>query len=164
MDPQLYPSEPFPTYIDAPPNPHTLPTRFQPLLAMQPLSRKTSVPSHRKHSLSERVSNTIRLRYYQYEVTFGLYMMTPTEKLVLNAIFLSIMALIGWGLYMGLNTFVVHSFCRWLYYMTGSLEARKELCNKIFMLEEGCSPNSVRCVVAEVANVTAEATTTLLRL
>lgn len=93
-----------------------------------------------------------------------MYMMTPSEKLVLNAIFLSIMALIGWGLYMGLNSFVVHSFCRWLYYITGNLEARKELCNTVYMTDEELSPNLVRCGVAGMANATARVTTTLFGL
>ena len=35
----------------------------------------------------------IRLWYYQYEVTFSLYVMTPTEKIITNTIVLSIFAL-----------------------------------------------------------------------
>ena len=36
----------------------------------------------------------IRLWYYQYEVTFSLYVMTPTEKIITNTIVLSFFALV----------------------------------------------------------------------
>ncbi|PVH74244.1 hypothetical protein DL98DRAFT_387240, partial [Cadophora sp. DSE1049] len=35
----------------------------------------------------------VRLWYYQYEVTFSLYVMTPTEKIITNTIVLSFFAL-----------------------------------------------------------------------
>lgn len=39
---------------------------------------------------SNSASRRVRRKIYQYEVTFGLYMLTPTEKFVLSALLLSL--------------------------------------------------------------------------
>lgn len=50
------------------------------------MSFKPSPPNRRKESLFWTLIGQIRLRYYQYEVTFSPYVMTPGEKFVLNTI------------------------------------------------------------------------------
>ncbi|KAH6723694.1 hypothetical protein BKA61DRAFT_14753 [Leptodontidium sp. MPI-SDFR-AT-0119] len=42
--------------------------------------------------------NKLRLWYYQYEVTFSLYVLTPTEKFIMNTIVLSFFALSLYGI------------------------------------------------------------------
>jgi Small subunit of serine palmitoyltransferase-like len=39
----------------------------------------------------------MRLQYYRYEVTFGLYVMTPREKLVVNTFVIVIPSLFFWA-------------------------------------------------------------------
>lgn len=120
--------EPFPLFIDsAPPadehyfsNMMNSPLMFS--STALPLSDKPQI------ALSNRVSNYLRLRYYQYEVTFGLYVMTATEKFVLNTIILAIFGALFYALFVGLEPFVVRMFCRMLYYITGSFSGAEELC------------------------------------
>jgi len=64
--------------------------------------------------------NYLQLRYYQYEVTFGLYMMTPCEKLATNAVFVVTLILLAYGLYTGLQPFVLNAVNRTVYYLTGT--------------------------------------------
>lgn len=55
--------------------------------------------------------------HYQYEVTFGLYVLTPTEKLVLNTIVLSLLSLLllaAWSYLPALAGRVLARFV-WLY-------------------------------------------------
>jgi uncharacterized membrane protein len=40
----------------------------------------------------------VQLEYYRYEVTFGLYVLTPNEKIVANAFVLVSLALFFWAL------------------------------------------------------------------
>ncbi|RPA71325.1 hypothetical protein BJ508DRAFT_419952 [Ascobolus immersus RN42] len=58
----------------------------------------------------------LRRKNYQYEVTFSLYMLTPTEKIVLNTILLFIfsMALYAISLYLP-NHFKVVGSRLWFY-------------------------------------------------
>ncbi|KAJ5677911.1 uncharacterized protein N7477_003544 [Penicillium maclennaniae] len=46
----------------------------------------------------QRVLDRIQLEYYRYEVTFGIYVMTPNEKMVANAFVLITLALFFWAL------------------------------------------------------------------
>jgi hypothetical protein len=41
----------------------------------------------------------IWLEYYRYEVTFGLYVMTPGEKFVANTFVLVVLSLLAWALF-----------------------------------------------------------------
>ncbi|KAJ5218902.1 uncharacterized protein N7498_001001 [Penicillium cinerascens] len=44
------------------------------------------------------VFDRVRLKYYRYEVTFGLYVLTPGEKLVANTFVLIVVGLFLWAL------------------------------------------------------------------
>jgi hypothetical protein len=85
-------------------------------------------PRQPRLSLPAKLANELRLRYYRYEVSFGLYIMTPREKLVLNGIVLSIFFAILYGLYVGLRPFLIHLICRLVYYLTGTADASNTLC------------------------------------
>ena len=68
--------EPFPEYSEPP---------AQVIAISQELQAWPHI--HRKRaSTLERFSDELRLRHYRFEVTFGLYMMTMGEKLILTAI------------------------------------------------------------------------------
>jgi Small subunit of serine palmitoyltransferase-like len=114
--------EPFPAFIDPTPPQTSLLLPFLTTLN-SPLNRprlSLSLPTELTHSL--------RLRYYQYSVTFGLYMLTPAEEATVNALVLVMIALLGYGLHVGLEPFIVHAFCRMIYYVTGSFGRVEELC------------------------------------
>lgn len=49
-------------------------------------------------------------------------MLTGTEKMVLNAIVLSLLALFSFALYEGMTLFVIKAVCRVIYYMTGTTQ------------------------------------------
>lgn len=76
-----------------------------------------------------KLSNYLRLRYYQYEVTFGLYVMEPTEKLIFNLVILLVFAALFSGLYFGLRPFIVNSICKLVYYVTGSISNAAHICS-----------------------------------
>lgn len=93
------------------------------------------VPGSRPHTkpllpISTKLSNELRLRYYRYEVTFGLYVMTLGERLVFNGIVLLIFSAILYGLYVELRPFLVHVFCRMVYYATGLADQPDTSCTE----------------------------------
>jgi len=45
-----------------------------------------------------RIRNWLDRQYYQYEVTWGLYVLTPTEKIIINTLALSFLSLIVYGI------------------------------------------------------------------
>ena len=76
-----------------------------------------------------KVPSYVRLRYYQYEVTFGLYMMTLPEKFVFNTIVFGILALLSYGIFFGLQPVIVRSICRLVWYTNSNYEGVEEICN-----------------------------------
>lgn len=48
--------------------------------------------------LVQRFTDGIRLEYYRYEVNYGLYVMTPIEKLIVNTFVIVIQSLLFWAL------------------------------------------------------------------
>ncbi|OCT44814.1 hypothetical protein CLCR_06416 [Cladophialophora carrionii] len=128
--------EPFPLFIDsAPPNSANYFSSPMAMAAIQLLATSSSHQSHdpylrkRRVSMPAKVSNYLRLRYYQYEVTFGLYVMTPTEKVVFNSIILSVFCALLYALFYGFRPFIVNTLCRVLYYVTGSMSGAPQLCS-----------------------------------
>jgi len=120
--------EPFPLFIDsAPPESANY---FSSKMGSLHLLTHTSPSQLHKPGISmpTKLTNYLRLRYYQYEVTFGLYVMTSAEKLVLNTIVLAIFGALLYALYWGLEPFVAHSLCRLIYYITGSYPIAEERC------------------------------------
>lgn len=74
-----------------------------------------------------KLSKYFRLRYYQYEVTFGVYMMTLREKMVFNTIMLSIFAAVLYAMSWGLQAFFINNLCRLIWHLTGSVSTAPEL-------------------------------------
>ncbi|KAJ5165057.1 uncharacterized protein N7500_006887 [Penicillium coprophilum] len=51
-----------------------------------------------QRNIFQRAYNRVQLGYYRYEVTFGLYVLTFNEKLVVNAFALTVITLVFWAL------------------------------------------------------------------
>lgn len=61
----------------------------------------------------------MRLKIYQYEVTFSLYMLTPIEKLIFNTLLLGLIAMIAMGTYIYLPDHLLAIYGRLYYYWAG---------------------------------------------
>jgi len=61
----------------------------------------------------------IRRKRYQYEVTFALYMLTPTEKLIFDSIVTMLLTLLLVGIYVYLPEHVKRVTSRAIYYYAG---------------------------------------------
>lgn len=58
----------------------------------------TSVPSHTKtFTETNQFQALIVRKYYQYEVTWGLYVLTPAEKMIINGLVLFMVSLVLYG-------------------------------------------------------------------
>ncbi|KAJ5648167.1 hypothetical protein N7490_004539 [Penicillium lividum] len=84
----------------------------------------TSTPStlHIKRTSSNPVQGLIgcsRLGYYRYEVTYGLYVMTPGEKCVVNIIVVVVLMLLLWALALYFPAILYHKFTRLTWLVTG---------------------------------------------
>jgi hypothetical protein len=124
--------EPFPLFIDdAPPNSANYFSSPMAMAALQILASSSS-PHFRKPrvSVSAKVSNYLRLRYYQYEVTFGVYVMTPGEKLVFNSIICVALTALLYALFWGFEPFVINTLCKLIYYATGSVSSAPQVCSQ----------------------------------
>ena len=125
--------EPFPLFVDSarPSSPNYFASSKMGAIALlEPASSASS--SFRARiavpAVPAKVTNYLHLRYYQYEVTFGLYMLTMREKLVLNTIILGILAALIYGICFGLQPFVVRIVCRFVWYLTGTFRGVEEIC------------------------------------
>jgi len=127
--------EPFPLFIDsAPPNSANYFSSPIAMAAIQLVAASTSSSSHKafrkpRVSMPSKVSNYLRVRYYQYEVTFGLYMLTSIEKVIFNSIIFIAFAALLFALFWGFQPFFVNSVCRIIYYVTGSLSSAPRVCS-----------------------------------
>lgn len=83
--------------------------------------RASSSNSLRKKSFNpvQRVIDRVRLEYYRYEVTFGLYVMTPTEKCVANTFVLIVLSLLLWALLLYFPSLLFHKLARLVWLVTG---------------------------------------------
>lgn len=77
--------------------------------------------SLRKQSRSpfQRVVDRVRLEYYRYEVTFGLYVMTPSEKCATNTFVLVVLSLLLWALLLYFPALLFHNLTRAVWLVTG---------------------------------------------
>ena len=71
-----------------------------------------------KPSIFSRIVTRLQLMYYQYEVTFSAYVLTPGEKLILNTVVVLLISLLMLGIFSYLPQFILRVSERlfWLYY------------------------------------------------
>lgn len=70
----------------------------------------------------QRIVDRVRLEYYRYEVTFGLYVMTPSEKCVANTFVLVFLSLLLWALLLYFPPLLFHKLTRAIWLVTGRSE------------------------------------------
>lgn len=132
MATECYALEPFPLFVDST-SPSTRGSFSSSTMNLLTLLHPKSQASSRfrlSSSIPSKVSSYVRLRYYQYEVTFGLYVMTPCEKIILNTIVFSILAALSCGICIGLQPFMIRSVCQLVWYIFGSYEGVGEVCTR----------------------------------
>ncbi|CEJ59499.1 hypothetical protein PMG11_08123 [Penicillium brasilianum] len=61
----------------------------------------------------------VRLKIYQYEVTFAIYMLTPTEKFIFNSLLLTLTTMIATGIYIYLPDHLRAIYGHLYYYWAG---------------------------------------------
>ncbi|KAL4927459.1 serine palmitoyltransferase small subunit family protein [Aspergillus undulatus] len=61
----------------------------------------------------------VRLKIYQYEVTFAVYMLTPTEKFIFNSIILTLLSMILTAIYVYLPDHIRTIYGHLYYYWVG---------------------------------------------
>ncbi|KAE8355225.1 hypothetical protein BDV28DRAFT_129349 [Aspergillus coremiiformis] len=66
-----------------------------------------------------RFADRVCLEYYRYEVTFGLYVMTPGEKLVANSFVIVVLSLLFWALLLYFPTLLYNKLTRLVWLLTG---------------------------------------------
>jgi hypothetical protein len=87
------------------------------------MSTATSFGNHTlpktRQNVFQRATDRVRLEYYRYEVTFGLYVMTPGEKLVANTFVLVVLALLFWASLVYFPALLYHKLSRLVWLLTG---------------------------------------------
>lgn len=76
----------------------------------------------RAWSLVQRSIDHIRLQYYRYEVTFGIYVMTPGEKFVANTFVFVFLSLFIWASLLYFPQLLFRKVGRMLWLLTGHSE------------------------------------------
>ncbi|KAJ6151005.1 hypothetical protein N7470_007599 [Penicillium chermesinum] len=99
----------------------------------------------------------VRLKIYQYEVTFAIYMLTPTEKFIFNSLLLTLVTMIAAGIYIYLPDHLRTIYGHLYYYWAGErtlMTSRLSSMSSVF--GEATAPLEV---VYDTAKNTAAATT-----
>ncbi|KAJ5127654.1 hypothetical protein N7448_008433 [Penicillium atrosanguineum] len=100
----------------------------------------------------------VRLKIYQYEVTFAIYMLTPTEKFIFNSLLLTLITMIAAGIYIYLPDHLRSIYAHMYYYAVGErpfISSRLSSMSSVF----GESATRSLGVVYETAKNTAVTTT-----
>ncbi|KAJ5102136.1 hypothetical protein NUU61_004358 [Penicillium alfredii] len=79
----------------------------------------TSTSRSQRRNPFQRFFDRVRLEYYRYEVTFGLYVMTPSEKLVANAFVIVVLSLLFWALLLYFPPLLYQKISRLVWLLTG---------------------------------------------
>lgn len=72
-----------------------------------------------QRNILQRIADRIRLGYYRYEVTYGLYVMTPGEKIVANTFVVVFLGLLIWAMFFYFPGLLFQKFSRLVWLLTG---------------------------------------------
>ncbi|KAL5335410.1 hypothetical protein BJX70DRAFT_401617 [Aspergillus crustosus] len=72
-----------------------------------------------RRNVLQRATDRVRLEYYRYEVTFGLYVMTTGEKLVANSFVFVVLGLLFWALLVYFPALLYQKLSRLVWLLTG---------------------------------------------
>ncbi|KAK6366258.1 hypothetical protein LTS17_010764 [Exophiala oligosperma] len=92
-----------------------------PTLTVNNMSGHSKATRENKSSYLSSFVRWLQLKKYQYEVTFSLYMLTPTEKFVFNFILFMLVSLLVTAAYYYLPDHVFLIYNRVWYYLQGEL-------------------------------------------
>lgn len=120
--------EPFPLFVDStgPSNSYYFSSNMTIFHMLN--TKSPSSPLAVNMSIPPKISNYFRLKYYQYEVTFGLYMMSYEEKVIINTLVITILAALLFGIFFGLQPLIIGCLCRFVWYTNGSLDGVEDIC------------------------------------
>lgn len=79
----------------------------------------STAPRNQSRNPFQRFVDRVRLEYYRYEVTFGLYVMTPSEKLVANTFVIVVLSLLLWALLLYFPQLLYQKLTRLVWLLTG---------------------------------------------
>ncbi|KAL4793437.1 hypothetical protein BDV19DRAFT_216422 [Aspergillus venezuelensis] len=104
----------------------------------------------------------VRLKIYQYEVTFAVYMLTPTEKFIFNSIILTLLSMILTAIYVYLPDHIRTIYGHLYYYWAGE----RPFANSIAAISTAFRDSGTQTleVMYETAQNTAKAATTVPEL
>lgn len=98
------------------------PAAMDELISKYSSTMNTSSPTSSRNQRRNPIQifiDRVRLEYYRYEVTFGLYVMTPSEKLVANTFVMVVMTLLLWALLLYFPPLLYHKLSRLVWLLTG---------------------------------------------
>ncbi|KAL3478682.1 hypothetical protein BJX99DRAFT_256330 [Aspergillus californicus] len=72
-----------------------------------------------RRNVFRRATDRVRLEYYRYEVTFGLYVMTPAEKLIANSFVMVVLGLLFWASLVYFPALLYQKLSRLIWLLTG---------------------------------------------
>lgn len=117
----------FPTSMAAHASPHSPPI-VDDLISKYSSSMKHSASSYsaasvtRSRNFIQRCTDHVRLQYYRYEVTFGIYVMTPGEKFVANTFVFVFLSLLIWASLLYFPQLLFRTIGRMVWLLTGHNE------------------------------------------
>ncbi|KAL1998835.1 hypothetical protein VTN02DRAFT_5503 [Thermoascus thermophilus] len=86
---------------------------------MSTSSSPSPTPVHPRKGPIQRLVDRVRLEYYRYEVTFGVYVMTPGEKFVANTFVIVFLSLLIWALLLYFPSLLYQKLSRLVWLLTG---------------------------------------------
>lgn len=93
-------------------------TKYSSTMGPSPTGTSQLAMTPRRNAI-QRFIDRVRLEYYRYEVTFGLYVMTPGEKLVANTFVFVVLSLLFWALLLYFPTLLYQKLSRLVWLLTG---------------------------------------------
>lgn len=82
-------------------------------------STTTTTSKAGSQGILRRMADRVWIEYYRYQVTFGLYVMTSTEKLAANTFVMVVLSLMFWSLLLYFPSLLYHKLSRLVWLLTG---------------------------------------------
>ena len=86
---------------------------------MSTSTNSSAATPHPRPNALHRLVDRIQLEYYRYEVTFGIYVLTPGEKLAANTFVMIVMSLLLWALLLYFPSLLYQKLSRLVWLLTG---------------------------------------------
>ncbi|KAL4898590.1 hypothetical protein BDV59DRAFT_197484 [Aspergillus ambiguus] len=106
----------------------------------------------------------VRLKIYQYEVTFAVYMLTPTEKFIFNSLLLTLISMILTGIYVYLPDHIRAIYSHLYYYWVGERPFISSSIPSISSVFRETGTNSLEVMYETAKNAAATATEPIAEL